>query len=371
MTLAEIDFSKLKITKKINPTKFNDPNELPLGSISDHMVVIDYDSDFGWHDPEIIPTEDFKLDPAASVLHYAIECFEGMKAYKSKDGKSIRTFRPTENMNRLNNSSTRIALPNFNGEEVIKIMDKWLEIDSKFIPINGHVYVRPNHIGINNCFGLKGPKRSRLYIIAAQSKSALNYDNFTPLKLYSNDSKSHVRAWPGGFGNTKLGANYGPTAVAEATCIEKGFDLTLWLFGENNIVTETGGSNLFISWINDDGIKEVVTCPLSSNLILPGITRKSVIQLLNLKGEKIVEKEFTIDDLIKASKENRLLEAFACGTYFFISPIGLIRPPKGNDIKIPTKINNQWGEISKYLFDNLSEIMWGNTTNHEWCHKIT
>lgn len=366
--LAELDASKLKITTKEIPAEYAQGKFPPIGTLSDHMIIVDHDSETGWHAPVIVPTEDFKIDPAASVLHYAIECFEGMKAYKGKD-KKVRLFRPKENMARLNNSGARILLPSFDGDEFIKIMDKWLEIDADFVPEGGMVYVRPNYIGYSNCFGLAGPRKARLYCFAAQSSYALDYEgDFKPLKLYSNDSATHVRLWPGGFGNTKLGANYGPTAILEVECLKNGCDQTLWLYGKENIVTEAGGSNFFVVWINDEGKKEAVTASLDLGMILPGITRKSIIELLKSDEELIVtERAFTIDELIKKSKEGKLLEAFACGTYYFVSPVGLIQSPDGEKLDIPTPIDGKWGPISKDLYTKLKDIMWGNVEN-DWSH---
>lgn len=363
-------FKDLEITKTSKPTQFNDFSELKFSSTTDHMVTVNWDSTTGWATPEIKPYGPLLIDPSASGLHYAIQCFEGLKAYKSLDGEKVRLFRPELNMARLNRSSKRIVLPEFNEQEFLKIMAKFVSMEARFIPPGHFIYLRPYHIGTNSGLGIKSPSSSTLGVISTIMP------NFSAniMSLYSSPP-STLRAWPGGFGASKLGANYGPTLEQNQIASELGYDQVLWLFGENRVVTEAGGSNFVVVWKLPSGKTEIVTCTLENGTILPGITRRSTLEYLRGKYDsseeiEINEREFSIDDIKVAAEEGRLIEAFGCGTAFFVSSCGKIRTPEGEDIKIPLPIEDRTGPFAEEVRKHLMEIMYGNEGQYEWRYDI-
>ncbi|KAK6430576.1 hypothetical protein LTR95_013271, partial [Oleoguttula sp. CCFEE 5521] len=191
------------------------------------------------------------------------------------------------------------------------------------------------------------------------------------LKLLASNEDS-IRAWPGGFGYAKLGANYGPSLVAQGEARARGFDQVLWLFGEDCNATEAGASNFFVVWRNKTTQKlELVTAPLTERIILEGVTRASILDLArerltspqgSLEAVDVVERKFTMHDLLEAADEGRLVEAFAAGTAFFVAPVGLIHF-RGRDIEVP--VQGESGDYAKMLKSWLSNIMYGKEA-HEW-----
>ena len=277
--------------------------------------------------------------PIASVLHYATECFEGLKLYRGFDG-SLRLFRPDCNARRMLGSAARISLPGFNPAELEKLIMELVSVDGeKWLPRSrpGHfLYLRPTMIGSHGALGVQRPKEALLFIVACcfppfddprgsiETNHTATVDSkmtTAPVKkpglrlLASADDM--VRAWPGGFGFAKVGANYGPSLIASAEARERGYDQILWLFGENCEVTESGASNFFVVWKTREGKLQLVTAPLGDKIILEGVTRRSVLELVRqrLAGEvECVERKYTMAEVVEASEEGRLVEAFACGT---------------------------------------------------------
>jgi branched-chain amino acid aminotransferase len=261
--------------------------------------------------------------PTASVLHYATECFEGQKAYRGYDGK-LRLFRPDCNAKRLLVSSARIALPAFDPEELEKLVAALMAIDgAKFLPKNDpgkFMYIRPTLIGTQAELGVQTPKEAMLFIIATYMPELSEPKEGMKLLASQNDT---VRAWPGGFGFAKVGANYGPSLMAQQEARSLGYDQILWLFGEDAKVTEAGASNFFTLIRNKETEKlQLITAPLGDKIILDGVTRRSVIQLARerltdskvLEPVEIVERQYTMHEIVEASKDGRLIECFACGT---------------------------------------------------------
>lgn len=368
-SVRELSADDIVINLTTTPRKFQDVTELPANSPTDHMVEVDWNAESGWGTAEIKPYAPLAMDPASSVLHYATTCFEGLKAYRSKDGKSVRLFRPWDNMARLNDSMARVDLPEINQEAALEILKKYVEVEQRFVPAGGFLYLRPFAMATTASLGLRSATEAKLLIIASTLPSL----SLKPLKLYCSQPGT-IRAWPGGFGYAKLGANYGPTLQANKEAVSKGYHQVLWLDGEKGTVTEAGGSNFFAVLKNaETGRTEIVTCPLSTGVILPGVTRRSVLELLNNKfgGEvDVVEKEFTINDLEKASDESRLLEAFAVGTAYFVSPVEEILAPNGKSLAVPIgdekSSGSFYGKYAGYTRDYLGGIMWGDDTTNKW-----
>lgn len=283
--------------------------------------------------------------PTASVLHYATECFEGMKIYRGFDTR-LRLFRPDRNCRRMLSSATRIALPAFDPGELQKLIEDLVSVDGeKWLPRSRpgqFLYLRPTMIATAAALGVQKPKEALLYIIACcfpslddstgsvvlnpvqsgTSNGVMPEDKPPGLRLLASKDDM-VRAWPGGFGDAKVGANYGPSLIAQAEARERGFDQILWLLGSKCEITEAGASNFFVVWKTRGGGLQLVTAPLGDKVILDGVTRRSVLDLTkerlnmprgNLEALEIIERNYTMSEVEEAIEEGRLVEAFVAGT---------------------------------------------------------
>ncbi|KAL4927587.1 branched-chain amino acid aminotransferase, cytosolic [Aspergillus undulatus] len=388
-TPAGLDASVINITRSTNLRDVpapGSPEELSHSYCTDHMVTVRWTLANGWETPEVKPFQNLSIAPTASVLHYATECFEGMKVYRGYDGK-LRLFRPDLNGERLSNSAVRASLPSFQFDQLKLLIAKLMQIDGlRWLPKSQpgrFLYLRPTLIGSGTQLGVQAPIEATLFIIAVPwpdpaTRLKVTAGEAMGLKLLTS-SPDTIRAWPGGFGYAKLGANYGPSLAAHGKAQAQGFDQILWLFGEDRQVTEAGASNFFIVWENKEtGKREMVTAPLENQLILPGVTRRSVLELARSRLTKavgdlgpveVVEKTLTIADVEAAYKEGRVVEAFVCGTAFFITPVKLIRDGE-TDIQL-LKAGQTAGyaaQVKKWL----EAIMYGRDgeESHKWAYTI-
>ncbi|KAK5987841.1 Protein TWT2 [Cladobotryum mycophilum] len=366
-----LEASRLNITKTSKPKPLSKPEDLVFGKeFTDHMLAIEWNKEQGWLEPRITPYQNLSLDPATCVFHYAFECFEGMKAYKDKNG-DVRLFRPDRNMARLNGSAARIALPTFEPTSLIDLIGKFVKLDSRFIPNKrGYsLYLRPTLIGTQSTLGVGAPGSALLYVIA----SPVGPYYPTGFKAVSLEATNYaVRAWPGGVGDKKLGANYAPCIVPQQQAASRGYQQNLWLFGEEEFVTEVGTMNMFVALKDKEtGQKELVTAPLDGT-ILEGVTRDSVLQLarerLVPEGWKISERKYTMKDLSDASKEGRLIEAFGAGTAAIVSPIRKIAW-RDELVDCGLKETEESGELALKVKEWMEEIQYGDI-EHEWSVKI-
>ncbi|KAL2261914.1 hypothetical protein VTK26DRAFT_3007 [Humicola hyalothermophila] len=371
--LAPLDASKLTI-QRADPAARAVPDEAAACSgtetiCTDHMITVAWKSTTGWSAPELKPYGPLTLMPTASVLHYATECFEGLKAYRGFDGK-LRLFRPDLNARRMLMSTLRISLPGFDPAELEKLIVALMAVDGpKWLPRSrpgSFLYLRPAVIGTQPQLGVQAPKEALLFITAS----------FMPrmdapaggMRLHTNP-EDMIRAWVGGFGYAKVGANYGPSLLATNEARERGFGQILWLYGPEGYCTEAGASNFFVVWRakeSEGGKLQLVTAPLDDKLILDGVTRRSVVQLARdrLKEElEVVERKYTIDEVIEADKEGRLVEAFAAGTAFFICPVSQIRH-RDYDVHIPM-VKGESGQYTAKIKGWMTDIMYGNE-QHPW-----
>jgi branched-chain amino acid aminotransferase len=332
------------------------------------MITVEWEQTTGWHAPKIVPCQNLSLHPATCVFHYAFECFEGMKAYKDQNG-GIRLFRPDKNMERFNKSAARIALPTFQSSALIDIIAQFSKLESRFIPDQkGYsLYLRPTMIGTQQTLGVGPPGSALLYVIA----SPVGPYYKTGFKAVSLEATNYaVRAWPGGVGDKKLGANYAPCILPQQEAMKKGFQQNLWLFGEEEYVTEVGTMNMFAA-IKDKvtGQNELVTAPLDGT-ILEGVTRDSVLHLarerLAPQGWVISERKYTMQELANASADGRLIEAFGAGTAAIVSPIREISW-KGNMINCGLRVGEESGEIASQMKAWIEGIQYGDE-EHEWSH---
>lgn len=319
--LAELDASKLTYTFTKNPRPVPDEATAFAGNetiCSDHMITATWTAASGWAAPELKPYGPLSLLPTASCLHYATECFEGLKAYRGFDGK-LRLFRPDCNAQRFLMSSTRISLPGFPPAELERLIIALMEVDGpKWLPRDrpgSFMYIRPAMIGTQPQLGVQAPKEALLFITVSFMPPM-----DTPqggMKLHTSP-EDMVRAWVGGFGFAKLGANYGPSLLATVEARSRGYGQILWLYGPEGYCTEAGASNFFVVWkCKETGRPQVVTAPLDDRLILDGVTRRSILQLVRERlGDEVdvVERRYTIDEVLEAESEGRLIESFAAGT---------------------------------------------------------
>ncbi|KAL6722581.1 hypothetical protein Aduo_017693 [Ancylostoma duodenale] len=301
------------------------PNEnLKFGhTYSDHMAFADWTEGEGWSRPQITPLRNISIHPGAKVLHYASELFEGMKAYRGVDNK-IRLFRPEMNMARMRRTARRAALPDFDAEELIKIICDQISLDQEWVPYSttSSLYIRPTLIGVDPTLGVGFPVSAKLFVLTGPV-GQYYATGFQPIRLLAD--AQYVRAFPGGVGAFKMGCNYAPTIWVGKEAAAKNCQQVLWLYGEQEEITEVGTMNIFVFWKNTEGEMELITPPLDKGVILPGVTRDSLLQLAREWGEfKVSEKSFTIHDIKKALDEGRLKEMFGAGTACVVSPVGEI-----------------------------------------------
>merc|ERR1712144_35592 len=316
----DIDPSKLTITKTTTPKELLPANELVFGrTFTDHMLSLEWTASTGWLPPRITPYQNLSLDPASCVFHYAFECFEGMKAYKDSAGR-VRLFRPTK-------------------------------------------------IGTQRTLGVGPPGSALLYVIASPV-GPYYPTGFKAVSLEATDYA--VRAWPGGVGDKKLGANYAPCILPQLEAAKRGFHQNLWLFGEEEYVTEVGTMNMFVAIKNKEtGQKELLTAPLDGT-ILEGVTRDSVLSLAREKlapeGWIITERKYTMPELSEAANEGRLLEAFGAGTAAIVSPVRNISW-RGNLVDCGLKPEEEAGEIALRMKEWIEARQYGDE-EHEWSYVV-
>lgn len=361
-----LDSTKLEITKTTTPKEKLPNDQLVFGkTFTDHMLEIEWTSKKGWGTPKISPYHNLALDPSTVVFHYAFELFEGMKAYRDTNNQ-IRTFRSDKNMERMNKSADRIVLPTFDGEELMKLIDKFLLTEESFVPqgTGYSLYLRPTLIGTTASLGVGTPDKALLYVIASPVGPYYG-TGFKPVSLEATEYA--VRAWPGGVGNRKLGANYAPCIKPQLEAAARGYQQNLWLFGKEGFVTEVGTMNVFFVFKDAQGKKELVTAPLDGT-ILEGVTRDSILQLckerLPSNEWSINERPFTIYEIEEREAKGELVEAFGAGTAAVVSPIERIGF-KGKDISVPISAGDS-GELTKQVAEWIRKIQYGEEEYKDW-----
>lgn len=343
---------EINVTLTKNPkTKPTDESQLGFGRIfTDHMFLMDYCADKGWHDPRIVPYGPIPLDPSAACFHYAQEIFEGMKAYRTAEG-TIQLFRPQENFKRLNASCERLVIPKMDENLLMDSLKKLIKIDQDWVPHekDTSLYIRPFIISNQTVLGVH-PSTTYIYCVILSPSGAYYKGGLNPVKIYVETK--YVRAVKGGMGMVKTGGNYAASLVAQEEAAKEGYSQVLWLDGvERKYIEEVGAMNVFFK-IGD----EIVT-PALTGSILPGITRKSVLEVLRSWGMNVSERRLSVDELMQAAKDGRLEEAWGTGTAAVISPIGEL---KCNDT-VAVINNNEIGPLSQKLYDTLTNLQWGRT----------
>ena len=335
----------------------------PLGFgkyFTDHMFVMDWDRDQGFHDARIIPYGNLEMDPATMVLHYAQETFEGLKAYRSKDGR-ILLFRPDMNAKRFINSNRRLCMAEIPVEDFVEAVRAIVEYEQDWVPYEAgtSLYIRPFMFASEAAVGVH-PAKSYRFVIILSPVGAYYPQGVNPIKIYVEDE--FVRATKGGTGFAKCGGNYASSIAAQVKAEKLGYTQVLWLDGvERKYIEEVGTMNVMFK-ING----EIVTAPCDGT-VLPGVTRDSILTLLKEWGYTVKEKHLSIDELMEAARNNQLEEAWGTGTAAVISPIGELNY-KG---EIVTIHDFKTGELTQKLYDTLTGIQWGDLEDaHGWVYDI-
>ncbi len=339
----------IKITLTTSPKTKPATEALVFGKyFTDHMFVMDYCQEKGWYDPRIEPYAPIPMDPASMVLHYGQAVFEGLKAYKSEDGK-VRLFRADKNFERLNKSDERLCIPHIDVDFALEALSELIRIEKDWIPTapGTSLYIRPFTFATEASLGVH-PSYTYKFVIILCPVGAYYAEGFNSVKIYIEDE--YVRAVKGGIGFTKATANYASSLKGQEKAKKLGYAQVLWLDGvERKFVEEVGTMNVFFK-ING----EVITPSLEGS-ILPGITRDSVIRLVRSFGINVTERKITIDEIFEAHKNGTLEEAFGTGTAAVVSPIGAL--DRGGDII--TISDGKIGQLSQRIFDELTAIQYG------------
>jgi branched-chain amino acid aminotransferase len=338
-----------------------DPSNLGFGKyFTDHMFRMTWSREKGWHDAKICPYQNFSMDPAALVFHYAQAIFEGMKAFKNEDGQ-LYFFRPEKNFERMNNSAQRMCMPRFPVDQVIRALKALVYLERDWVPTEygSALYMRPTMIAAQPALGVQPADLYYFYIILTPV-GAYYKEGFNPTKIYVSDE--YTRAAKGGVGNVKAAGNYAASIYMSEIAKKEGYSQVLWLDAkEHRYVEEVGTSNIFFKF------KDELVTPALSGSILPGITRDSTLKLADSFGVKAVERPVSIDEVIEGAESGDLEEVFATGTAAVISPVGELFY-KGKSYSVN---NNKVGALSERLYTELQEIQHGEREDpFKWVMKV-
>ena len=332
--------------------KPKDETKLGFGKIfTDHMFVMEYDRDYGgtgWHDARIEPYHPFTLDPSCSVLHYAQEVFEGLKAYRTADNK-IQLFRPECNARRYQDSCDRLCIPQINEEDFVQAVKALVEVDKDWVPHTegATLYIRPFTFATMPQLGVHASTKYTFCIILSPS-GAYYATGLAPVRIYVEDE--YIRAAPGLTGFAKCGGNYAASIKSAEIAEALGYSQVLWLDGvEHKYVEEVGSMNIFFKI---DG--KIYTAPCVGT-VLPGVTRRSIIELCKDWGYEVIEDKLAIADVMKAGHEGKLEEVFGSGTAAVVSPVKELKFEKDVVMIGDGKI----GPLTQKLYDTMTGIQWG------------
>ena len=340
----------IKITRTTTPKAKPELNGLPFGTyFSDHMFLMNYVDGQGWSNPRIVPYGPFELEPSAMVFHYAQEMFEGMKAYRTADGR-IQLFRPDQNIARMNRSGERLCIPHIPEDLFLAGLKALIELDQEWVPHdpNSSLYIRPFAFATDPHIGVHASHTYQFAIITCPVGSYYA-EGINPVRIMIESDD--VRAVRGGTGYTKCGGNYAASIRAGEEAARKGYSQVLWLDGvHKKYIEEVGAMNVMFKISG-----RIVTPSLANGSVLPGITRKSCLELLHSWGYDVEERDLSVDELMQAAADGSLEEAWGTGTAAVVSPIGELAY---RDEKYAVH-NNGIGPITQKLYDTLTDIQWG------------
>lgn len=353
--------NQINYTLKESREKVILPERLGFGQyFTDHMFEMDYSKEKGWHNASIKPFSNIYLSPATSFIHYGQTIFEGLKAFRTIDDH-IHIFRPDVHLERLNNSAKRICMPTIDKDFVLEAMKELIAIDSDWIPSNKgeSLYIRPFMFATDPALGVR-PSAKYKFIIILSPVGPYYPEGFKPVKILAQDD--YVRAVRKGLGECKTAANYAASLLAAEEAAKKGFTQVLWLDGvEQKYIEEVGTMNIFIHFKNE------IATPKLTGSILPGVTRRSVIQLLKEWGLTVNERLISMREVMDAYDSGNLIGVFGTGTAAVISSVGLLSY-KGKDMVIN---GGNAGELDLKLFNELTSIHYGEKEDtHNWIFKV-
>ncbi|WVR03017.1 hypothetical protein IAU60_000006 [Kwoniella sp. DSM 27419] len=331
-----------------------------------YMLTIPWNRVSGWGQPRIGARQDLSFDPLAGVLQYAVTCFEGMKTEQG----DLRLFRPTKNFDRLKRSAARLGLPcEWDNEELLDLFAKLVALEAPLVPNTDgtNLYLRPTLLETSEGFGIKEDAfaaEALLYVVTTLNLGLGLYPSAEGegkgVKL--DACKEFIRAWPGTVNISK----------------KPGYAMSLWLHGDEDFISEAGAMNVFIIKEAKDGVLEFITMSLNNGIVLPGVTRQSIIELLtdHAEGKKdfpvsgvpknlrIVERDISMPEIISSLEDGTLKGMFGCGTGVVVVQVGEIRY-KGETYNIPTN------PIIKVLRDTITGIQRGKVDEGRgWSFKV-
>ena len=336
-------------------------NPLVFGTIfTDHMFVMDYDEENGWHDPRVIPYQPLVLEPSCMVFHYGQEMFAGLKAYKADDGR-ILLFRPDKNIERANRSNRRLCIPEIPEDIFLEALKTVVKVDADWIPTRPGtaLYIRPFVIATDPFLGVR-PSHTYKFIIILSPVGAYYESGLDPVKIWIEDE--YVRAVKGGIGEAKTGGNYVASLASQVKAHDEGYAQVLWLDGvHRKYIEEVGAMNIFFK------INGTVVTPALNGSILPGVTRDSAIQLCKMWGIPVEERQISVDEVIKTAESGEMEECFGTGTAAVVSPVGELR---FENEKMPIS-NNHIGELTQRIYDTITGIQLGRIEGPEgWSVEV-
>ena len=351
----------IKITKTSAPKPKPDPKTLKFGKVfTDHMFLLNYEAGKGWHDARVVPYAPLQLEPSCMVFHYAQEVFEGMKAYRTPDG-GVQLFRPYDNARRMNDSCERLCIPQIPEDLFVEGVKTLVKVDADWVPTepDTSLYIRPFVIATDASLGVHA-SHTYLFCVICCPVGAYYAEGINPVKIYVESED--VRAVKGGTGYTKCGGNYAASIRAGERAEQNGYAQVLWLDGvERKYIEEVGSMNVLFK------IDGKVVTPKLTGSVLPGITRRSCLELLRSWGLEVEERLITAQELFDAADAGKLEEAWGSGTAAVISPVGEMGWENRRAVVNGGKI----GELTQRLYDTLTGIQWGKLPDpYGWTVKV-
>lgn len=349
----------------ITVTQNKNPSQKPEGDpgfgrvFTDHMFRMDFTEETGWHNARILPYGPIEISPAAMVLHYAQEIFEGLKAYRAPSGE-VLLFRPQENAARMAESCQRMCMPVIEPDMWLEAVRRLVDIDRDWVPHDPgmSLYIRPFIFATEAHLGARA-SREYSFMVVLSPVGSYYPTGMKPVKIHVE--KHYVRAVRGGTGTAKCGGNYAGALKAQGEAGKDGYQQVLWLDGvEQRYIEEVGAMNVFFK------IGDTVVTPRLQGSILPGITRRSCMEILRDWGYTVEERPLSLEEVAKAAADGTLKEAFGTGTAAVIAPIGELRADDGQ-----IHISEDIGPLSQRLYDELTGIQWGLRPDiRGWTQKV-
>ncbi len=352
---------EIKINKVAQGKEKPDQKKLGFGKhFTDHMFLLNYETGKGWYDPRIVPYGPLQMDPSCMVFHYAQEVFEGMKAYRTPDG-GVQLFRPYDNARRMNDSCERLCIPPVPEDLFVEAVKTLVSVDADWVPTEPEtsLYIRPFIIATDESLGVHA-SHTYLFCVICSPVGAYYAEGINPVKIYVESED--VRAVKGGTGYTKCGGNYAASIRAGERAEKGGYAQVLWLDGvERKYIEEVGSMNVLFK------IDGKVVTPKLTGSVLPGITRRSCLELLRAWGYEVEERLISAEELFAAAEAGKLEEAWGSGTAAVISPVGEM----GWEDKKAVINGGKIGPLTQKLYDTLTGIQWGKVEDpYNWTEKV-